>query len=200
LFVKSFSWDIVGSKLAEEGRKTVDFQWERVSLFVLVLRACGGSLGFQRCIGRLANANCSLLLKTLDDVERPEELGAKGKEGAVGISKPSDTPLKSLGFQRCIGRLANANCSLFALRTQFLRSLDVIESSKPSDTPLKAKTPAAGSKDQDKQADPFPLEVLKESGRSTSSRVFSTLTSQSSVTTRRRTRCRDKRSFSWSMC
>ncbi|KAF9243973.1 hypothetical protein DTO006G1_7256 [Penicillium roqueforti] len=60
------------------------------------------------------------VLKTLDDVERPEELGAKGKEGAVGIGN------------------------------------------KPSDTPLKAKTPAAGAKDQDKQADPFPLEVLKE--------------------------------------
>ncbi|CRL30877.1 Armadillo-type fold [Penicillium camemberti] len=60
------------------------------------------------------------VLKTLDDVERPEELGAKGKEGAVGIGN------------------------------------------KPSDAPLKAKTPAAGAKDQDKQADPFPLEVLKE--------------------------------------
>ncbi|KAJ5417451.1 uncharacterized protein N7487_001001 [Penicillium crustosum] len=60
------------------------------------------------------------VLKTLDDVERPEELGAKGKEGAVGIGN------------------------------------------KPSDAPLKAKTPAAGTKDQDKQADPFPLEVLKE--------------------------------------
>ncbi|KAJ5927198.1 hypothetical protein N7516_008971 [Penicillium verrucosum] len=60
------------------------------------------------------------VLKTLDDVERPEELGAKGKEGAVGIGN------------------------------------------KPSDAPPKAKTPAAGAKDQDKQADPFPLEVLKE--------------------------------------
>lgn len=60
------------------------------------------------------------VLKTLDDVERPEELGAKGKEGAVGIGN------------------------------------------KPSDAPLKAKTPAAGAKDQDKLADPFPLEVLKE--------------------------------------
>ncbi|KAF4764311.1 hypothetical protein N7455_010387 [Penicillium solitum] len=60
------------------------------------------------------------VLKTLDDVERPEELGAKGKEGAVGIGN------------------------------------------KTSDAPLKAKTPAAGAKDQDKQADPFPLEVLKE--------------------------------------
>ncbi|QQK42986.1 Nonsense-mediated mRNA decay factor (Upf2), putative [Penicillium digitatum] len=60
------------------------------------------------------------VLKTLDDVERPEELGAKGKEGAVGIGN------------------------------------------KPSDAPLKAKTPVTGAKDQDKQADPFPLEVLKE--------------------------------------
>ncbi|CAG7920039.1 unnamed protein product [Penicillium olsonii] len=60
------------------------------------------------------------VLKTLDDVERPEDLGAKGKEGVVGIG------------------------------------------SKPSDTPLKAKTPANGQKDQDKPADPFPLEVLKE--------------------------------------
>ncbi|KAJ5482486.1 Nonsense-mediated mRNA decay factor (Upf2) [Penicillium sp. IBT 31633x] len=60
------------------------------------------------------------VLKTLDDVERPEDLGAKGKEGAVGIG------------------------------------------GKPSDAPLKAKTPSAGAKDQDKQAEPFPLEVLKE--------------------------------------
>jgi regulator of nonsense transcripts 2 len=60
------------------------------------------------------------VLKTLDDVERPEDLGAKGKEGGVGIG------------------------------------------SKPQDAPLKAKTPASGAKDQDKQAEPFPLEVLKE--------------------------------------
>jgi regulator of nonsense transcripts 2 len=60
------------------------------------------------------------VLKTLDDVERPEDLGAKGKDGVVGIG------------------------------------------GKPSDTPLKAKSPAAGTKDQDKQAEPFPLEVLKE--------------------------------------
>ncbi|CAI7659534.1 unnamed protein product [Penicillium bialowiezense] len=59
------------------------------------------------------------VLKTLDDVERPEDLGAKGKEGVAGIG------------------------------------------GKP-DTPLKAKTPAAGQKDQDRPADPFPLEVLKE--------------------------------------
>ncbi|KAJ6004750.1 Nonsense-mediated mRNA decay factor (Upf2) [Penicillium herquei] len=55
------------------------------------------------------------VLKTLDDVERPEELGAKGKDGIGG---------------------------------------------KQSDTPLKPKVPAA--KDHDKQAEPFPLEVLKE--------------------------------------
>jgi regulator of nonsense transcripts 2 len=60
------------------------------------------------------------VLKTLDDVERPEDLGAKGKEGGVGIG------------------------------------------SKPLDTPLKAKTPTSGGKDQEKQAEPFPLEVLKE--------------------------------------
>ncbi|KAJ5576275.1 hypothetical protein N7535_003201 [Penicillium sp. DV-2018c] len=59
------------------------------------------------------------VLKTLDDVERPEDLGAKGKEGAVGIGGKTDTPLK-------------------------------------------AKTPSAAAKDQDKQAEPFPLEVLKE--------------------------------------
>ncbi|KAJ5953382.1 hypothetical protein N7454_000278 [Penicillium verhagenii] len=59
------------------------------------------------------------VLKTLDDVERPEELGAKSKDGVVGIG------------------------------------------GKQSDTPLKSKIPTA-VKDQDKQADPFPLEVLKE--------------------------------------
>ncbi|KKK26667.1 putative nonsense-mediated mRNA decay factor (Upf2) [Aspergillus rambellii] len=36
------------------------------------------------------------VLKTLDDIERPEDLGAKGKEGAVGIgSKVADGVLKS---------------------------------------------------------------------------------------------------------
>ncbi|KAJ5317375.1 hypothetical protein N7508_001883 [Penicillium antarcticum] len=60
------------------------------------------------------------VLKTLDDVERPEDLGAKGKDGVVGIG------------------------------------------GKTSDAPLKVKSPAAGTKDQDKQAEPFPLEVLKE--------------------------------------
>lgn len=59
-------------------------------------------------------------LKTLDDVERPEELGTKGKDGVVGLG------------------------------------------GKASDSPLKLKTPAAAAKDSDKQAEPFPLEVLKE--------------------------------------
>lgn len=59
------------------------------------------------------------VLKTLDDVERPEELGTKGKDGVVGIG------------------------------------------GKQSDAPLKSKVPAA-AKDIDKQAEPFPLEVLKE--------------------------------------
>ncbi|KAJ5785766.1 uncharacterized protein N7503_010978 [Penicillium pulvis] len=58
------------------------------------------------------------VLKTLDDVERPEDLGTKSKDGVVGIG------------------------------------------GKQSDTPLKSKIPAV--KDQDKQAEPFPLEVLKE--------------------------------------
>ncbi|KAJ5263615.1 hypothetical protein N7478_011220 [Penicillium angulare] len=37
------------------------------------------------------------VLKTLDDVERPEDLGTKGKDGVVGIGggKQADTPLKS---------------------------------------------------------------------------------------------------------
>ncbi|KAJ6164398.1 Nonsense-mediated mRNA decay factor (Upf2) [Penicillium chermesinum] len=60
------------------------------------------------------------VLRTLDDVERPDEIGAKGgKDGAVGIG------------------------------------------SKSSDPPLKSKAPTS-TKDQDKQAEPFPLEVLKE--------------------------------------
>ncbi|KAJ5908092.1 hypothetical protein N7495_000774 [Penicillium taxi] len=54
------------------------------------------------------------VLRTLDDVERPEDLGAKGKEQSL---KQSELPFK--------------------LKTQF-------------------------SKDQDKQGEPFPLEVLKE--------------------------------------
>lgn len=59
------------------------------------------------------------VLRTLDDVERPEDLGAKGKDGMGG---------------------------------------------KPSETPLRSKLPsaAAAAKDQEKPAEPFPLEVLKE--------------------------------------
>lgn len=57
------------------------------------------------------------VLKTLDDIERPEDLGAKGKDG-VGMGKASDIP---------------------------------------------SKTKAASSaRDQDKEAEPFPLEVLKD--------------------------------------
>ncbi|KAJ5760043.1 hypothetical protein N7520_007199 [Penicillium odoratum] len=59
------------------------------------------------------------VLKTLDDVERPEDLGTKSKDGVVGMG------------------------------------------GKQSDIPLKSRIPAA-AKDQDKQADPFPLEVLKD--------------------------------------
>lgn len=59
------------------------------------------------------------VLRTLDDVERPEDLGAKGKDGVVGIG------------------------------------------GKPSDSPLKSKPPV-GARDLEKQAEPFPLEVLKE--------------------------------------
>lgn len=57
------------------------------------------------------------VLKTLDDIERPEDLGSKGKDG-VGMGKVSDSP---------------------------------------------SKTKAASSaRDQDKEAEPFPLEVLKD--------------------------------------
>ncbi|KAJ5665402.1 uncharacterized protein N7477_007850 [Penicillium maclennaniae] len=57
-------------------------------------------------------------LRTLDDVERPEDLGAKTTDNVSGIAgKLPDAPLKR---------------------------------------------PAAVTKDQDKQAEPFPLEVLKE--------------------------------------
>ncbi|KAL3469959.1 armadillo-type protein [Aspergillus californicus] len=55
------------------------------------------------------------VLRTLDDVERPEDLGAKGKDGAVGLSN------------------------------------------KTVDTVSKSRTVTG-----DKDADPFPLEVLKE--------------------------------------
>lgn len=61
------------------------------------------------------------VLKTLDDIERPEDLGVKGKDGAVGVG------------------------------------------GKPADGSAKAKTTQAATKgDQEKEAEPFPLEVLKE--------------------------------------
>ncbi|KAE8150214.1 ARM repeat-containing protein [Aspergillus avenaceus] len=56
-------------------------------------------------------------LKTLDDIERPEDLGAKGKDGVVG---------------------------------------------KASDGPSKAKAAPSAVRDSDKEAEPFPLEVLKD--------------------------------------
>lgn len=59
------------------------------------------------------------VLKTLDDVERPDELGAKTKDAGSGLT----------------GKLP--------------------------DGPMRRVTPAA-TRDPDKQADPFPLEVLKE--------------------------------------
>lgn len=60
-------------------------------------------------------------LRSLDDVERPEDLGAKGKEGAAAmVGKSSDGASKS----------------------------------KPSQQPAK--------NDQDREAEPFPLEVLKD--------------------------------------
>ncbi|KAK2802654.1 hypothetical protein FQN50_007262 [Emmonsiellopsis sp. PD_5] len=60
-------------------------------------------------------------LRSLEDIERPDDLGTKGKDGAAGIGgKASDGPAKA----------------------------------KPSQ--------AAGKSDQDKEAEPFPLEVLKD--------------------------------------
>ncbi|EAW11953.1 regulator of nonsense transcripts 2 [Aspergillus clavatus NRRL 1] len=60
------------------------------------------------------------VLRTLDDIERPEDLGSKGKDGVVGISG---------------------------------KAVDVV--SKPKAVPSTAK-------DGDKEAEPFPLEVLKD--------------------------------------
>ncbi|OJJ41805.1 hypothetical protein ASPWEDRAFT_287200 [Aspergillus wentii DTO 134E9] len=63
------------------------------------------------------------VLRTLDDIERPEDLGAKGKDGVVGIgAKPAD------GFSKV--KVA------------------------PSST--------SAARDSDKEAEPFPLEVLKD--------------------------------------
>jgi regulator of nonsense transcripts 2 len=56
-------------------------------------------------------------LRTLDDTERPEDLGSKGKD--VGIGKVSDSPSK-------------------------------------------ARAAPSATKDQDKEGEPFPLEVLKD--------------------------------------
>lgn len=58
------------------------------------------------------------VLRTLDDVERPEDLGAKGKDN-VGMGKVADSPSKT-------------------------------------------KVTPSPAKDQDKEAEPFPLEVLKD--------------------------------------
>jgi regulator of nonsense transcripts 2 len=60
-------------------------------------------------------------LRSLDDIERPEELGAKGKDGAAAMAG---------------------------------KSSDGTSKSKPSQQPAKS--------DQDKEAEPFPLEVLKD--------------------------------------
>ncbi|KAF9895010.1 hypothetical protein FE257_004634 [Aspergillus nanangensis] len=57
------------------------------------------------------------VLRTLDDIERPEDVGAKGKDGVVGMSA--------------------------------------------KDPVLKVKAPSV-PKDQEKEAEPFPLEVLKD--------------------------------------
>ncbi|PGH15404.1 hypothetical protein AJ80_05588 [Polytolypa hystricis UAMH7299] len=79
-------------------------------------------LGRQRVLLRMVTelwlVGC---LRTLEDVERPDELGAKGKDGASGIG------------------------------------------GKISDGSAKAKaSQSAGKNDQDKEAEPFPLEVLKD--------------------------------------
>lgn len=58
------------------------------------------------------------VLKTLDDIERPEDVGSKAKDG-VGMGKVSDSPSK-------------------------------------------VKTGTSATKDQEKEAEPFPLEVLKD--------------------------------------
>lgn len=60
------------------------------------------------------------VLRTLDDIERPEDLGAKGKDGVVGIG------------------------------------------GKASENAVKAKAAPSAVRDSDKEAEPFPLEVLKD--------------------------------------
>lgn len=60
------------------------------------------------------------VLRTLDDIERPDELGVKGKDGAVGLG------------------------------------------AKASDGPSRARQPSSVGREQDKEAEPFPLEVLKD--------------------------------------
>ncbi|BDD59213.1 hypothetical protein MAP00_004437 [Monascus purpureus] len=60
------------------------------------------------------------VLRTLDDIDRPDDVGVKSKDSAV-----------SLGV-------------------------------KPSDGPSKAKAPSLAGREQDKEAEPFPLEVLKD--------------------------------------
>ncbi|KAK2758364.1 hypothetical protein FQN54_004213 [Arachnomyces sp. PD_36] len=60
-------------------------------------------------------------LRSLDDIERPEDLGAKAKDGAAGMAG---------------------------------KSADGTSKNKPSQQPAKS--------DQDREAEPFPLEVLKD--------------------------------------
>ncbi|KAF7592230.1 hypothetical protein BBP40_000502 [Aspergillus hancockii] len=60
------------------------------------------------------------VLRTLDDIERPEDLGAKGKDGVVGIG------------------------------------------GKASEGTVKVKAAPSAVRDSDKEAEPFPLEVLKD--------------------------------------
>ncbi|KAH2810416.1 hypothetical protein KXV38_001920 [Aspergillus fumigatus] len=60
------------------------------------------------------------VLRTLDDIERPDDLGAKGKDGVVSIG------------------------------------------GKATDAVSKPRTTPSAAKEQDKEAEPFPLEVLKD--------------------------------------
>lgn len=60
------------------------------------------------------------VVRTLDDIERPEDVGVKGKDGAAGLGV------------------------------------------KPSDGPSRAKAPSSAGKEQEKETESFPLEVLKE--------------------------------------
>ncbi|PGH36699.1 hypothetical protein GX50_00359 [[Emmonsia] crescens] len=82
-------------------------------------------LGRQRVLLRIVTELWLVgLLRSLDDVERPDELGTKGKDGAATIG----------------GGKGSAS--------------DGIAKTKPAQ--------AAAKGDQDKEAEPFPLEVLKD--------------------------------------